>query len=146
MIIDTIAVIIAGISLLFSSYIYFKQRKYIKKQDSLIDIQIKKEEKEILDQKSANIQITKISSGSKARLRISNIGQSKALNVNCKKKNDCNWKIINKNVLPLEYLEPGQNAEVLLITTANASSKCLFKVTWEDELGEHSDEKIVTNY
>jgi hypothetical protein len=136
------AVIISALSFLYSIVLNIKQGKYIKHQDELNKLLLKKEKAELEKELFADVSARIVKFGqSKYYIRVYNQGKNKAINVNFEMI-DSKWMIMN-HAFPLEYLDPGSSVDLNLALFLGCEQKGKCIITWEDKSGKQEREVIL---
>lgn len=142
--ISIVAVIVSTISIIVTIFIYFNQKKYIKNQDELNKLLLKKEILEVEASEEAFVSANVVHLGNgQNRIRIFNKGKSRANNVNISYPEKHNWLITNR-VLPLDFLDSGHTVDLILTMTLGSQSKIRAILSWNDKTGEKTNEVILT--
>lgn len=107
------------------------------------ELEEKEKEREAAKKSLVEARICKISRGS-YKLKIWNSGQTNALNVDYLVPDEIG-KLVWRDKVPFEVLEPGKSFEENIVFHSGIPSKFLMKTIWTGENGEkHEKEQIVT--
>lgn len=140
---DIISLIIATCAFLYAIYLGCRQTKYIKCQDELNQLLISKEKVEKEKQQCAEVDANLITIGNdKYQIKVFNKGLATAYNVEFEMP-DTLWVVI-VDYFPLEYLEPQKSVEINVLIPPNTQRKQKCKIYWDDKLGKHEKETILT--
>ena len=128
-----VSAIIALLSFLYMVLINRSQRIYVKNQDTLNKLMIKKEDADIT---ALVIHEDEDLLGRNFYVVLKNIGHSRALNVNIELQNPEWYFTKDSDILPVEFIDPGNEIKIdlLLHRSSGYKSKCTIK--WTDINGK----------
>lgn len=126
------SLIISIISLGISSFIAFRQLKYIKNQDKLNSLLSDKEKRKIESLDIADINAKLVRAGTN-NIQVTNDGEYTAKNVSLTFPEDNSWNV-NTDIFPMT-LQPSQAVNLIMSKTLSSKRKQVFLFTWEDKKG-----------
>lgn len=141
----TIAIIISIFSFRDSRKASKIQHRLNEVEEKLKKYELEDKEKEREEATKANIEarIMKISKG-KYKMKIWNSGKSTAYNVDFKVPDECK-KMVFRDKVPYEFLEPGKSFEEHIIIYSGFLDKFIVTTTWSNKEGhEYSKEQMVS--
>lgn len=138
---------IAAAALLFSCFTFWKQyrleKEQMEQQRQLNDLMIAKEVADAKSAKKAEISATLVREVSHFKVKIFNKGQAKATNVRLVIDDSVNpYNLFNRDIFPLEALEPQQGVSLAAAIYTNSPSKMPITLIWDDETGNDFEKTV----
>lgn len=138
---------IAALALLFSGYTFWKQYRLEKEQADqqrqLSDLMIAKELAEAKSAKRADISANLIKELKGSKVKVFNRGQARATNVRLVIDDSSKaLKLLDREIFPLEALEPQQGVSLIAAVCMNSPSKMPITLIWDDETGNNNEKTV----
>lgn len=138
---------IAALALLFSGYTFWKQYRLEKEQADqqrqLNSLMIAKELADAKSAKRADISANLVREIKGSKVKIFNRGQARATNVRLvMDESSSALKLVNREIFPLEALEPQQGVSLIAAVYLNSPSKMPITLIWDDETGDNYEKTV----
>lgn len=138
---------IAALALLFSGYTFWKQYRLEKEQADqqrqLNDLMIAKELADAKSAKRADISANLVREIKSSKVKIFNRGQARATNVRLVMDDSSSaLRLLNREIFPLEALEPQQGVSLIAAVYLNSPSKMPITLIWDDETGNNYEKTV----
>jgi hypothetical protein len=141
---SVVAVVLSFLSIIASIIIYLNQRRYIKTQDKLNILLLRKEQADIDSEGQADVSANVVHiATNKYKIRVFNKGKARAKDVIIRFPEDNAW-VIKDDIFPLEFLDPGKSVDLILMLFAGSQSKTKALLSWQDRRGRVEGEVILT--
>lgn len=142
--------VVALLALGFSVYTFRKTHGLAEKQAELLEDQkrlnrilVAKEEAEAVNAKKADVSARLVRELKGAKVKVFNAGRAAACNVRLvADESGPGFQLLNRDVFPLERLEPQQGVELPAAIHMGSPSKMAMTLLWDDETGE-DHQKVV---
>lgn len=142
--------VVALLALGFSAYTFRKTHNLSQKQAELLEDQkrlnrmlVEKEEAEAISAKRADVSARMVRELKGAKVKVFNAGKAAARNVRLvTDESGAGFQLLNRNVFPLETLEPQQGVDLPAAIHLNSPSKMPITLVWDDDTGD-DHEKVV---
>lgn len=141
-----VANLIAGLALIFSIYIFIRQKSYTENQDKLNRLLFEKELQASEGDKKAELGVSFVRVGHKSsyHLKVWNKGKAAAKNVSIEFPNGNNI-ILDSDLsakFPLESLEPQVGVELIAAVHKGINPKHIVKLAWDDGADSRNEKTI----